>query len=718
MRVRNSNDTLSVHAIAGTHVVLLGFGAKGYDKQSKPESDSRLSNMLSELTLDNTDTATSTTTPSISRITRSSTSSSSIKVKNTSRAMFVGFAIDRQDCSTKEVVTLNKDNQPIQKFHFGDYSALPGKQYQYTVRKMIKDQSNSSSSQKFVAYGSPVFVRIKMEDPATGKHGIYFNRGVAGSAAYNDKFGSEAKYHLVHKFGTPLQRRIINPRMITDPVKSKEALSWLSRGLEEALVNFISQASGKDFQLLATVYEFTHPETVQAFADAVERGVEVKIIRHCKGTYHTRVKRNEICKDDSGKILKDWIPDGTTDSAKKAIDAVGFTSLDDAHKWQHDTFIERHHTAGIMHNKFIILIKDGKPMQVWTGSTNPTDGGIYGQSNVGHIVRDQNVAEQFTQYWHNLSHDPSGRKRRTSSSDNDKASNEPMDELNEHQQPDLEGKVKSQSVTVIFSPRTTTNMLTWYADRMGEATESVHYTAAFGISQPIAQVLSQGNNMTKKTDKDGLRRSPRIARRDNGNDTSVSPSLLRYVLLDNKPSEQSSEKKAASAEKNGKEYLDYYDIKDIKQNRIAFGALLPPPTNHEDKSTVDTNSTRGGECLTGLTSFVDYIHTKYMILDALTDNPLVVTGSANFSMASTDKNDENMLIIQGDTSVADIYLTEFYRLFDHFKARDEYNAFIAEQRSKGGKIDRVWGDIVTDESWLIPYFDPESQLYKERLLLR
>ena len=107
-----------------------------------------------------------------------------------------------------------------------------------------------------------------------------------------------------------------------------------------------------------------------------------------------------------------------------------------------------------------------------------------------------------------------------------------------------------------------------------------------------------------------------------------------------------------------------------------------------------------------------------MILDALTGNPLVVTGSANFSMASTDKNDENMLIIKGDTSVADVYLTEFYRLFDHFKARDKYNAFIAEQKSKGGKNDRAWGDVVADESWLLPYFDPESQLYKERLLLR
>jgi len=712
MRVRNSNDQLSVHAIAGTHVVLLGFDVKDYDKQSKPESDSRLSNMLSEMTLDNSDTTTSTTTPSTSRITRSSTSSSSSKVKNTSRAIFVGFAIDRLDCSTKEVVSLNVDNKPIQRFHHGDYTALPGKQYKYTVRKMIKNQSSTS----FVSC-SEVEVLIITEDPATGKHGIYFNRGVAGSAAYNDKFGSEAKYHLVHKFGTPLQRKIINPRMITDPVKSKEALSWLSRGLEEALIDFISQASGKDFQLLATVYEFTHPETVQAFADAVERGVGVKIIRHCKGTYHTRVKRNEICKDDSGKILKDWIPDGTTDSAKKAIDSVGFASLDDAHKWQHDTFIERHHTAGIMHNKFIILIKDGKPLQVWTGSTNPTDGGIYGQSNVGHIVRNEDVAEQFTQYWHNLSRDPSGRKRRSSSSNNDEASNEPMDELNERQQSDLEGKVKSQSVTVIFCPRTTTNMLQWYADRMGEATESVHYTAAFGISQPIAQVLGQCHS-TKKSDADGLRRSPRIARHgNNGKDTSsVSPSLLRYVLLDNKPSEQSSKKKAASAEKNGKEYLDYYDIKDIKQNRIAFGALLPPPTNHEDNSTADNH---GGECLTGLTTFVDYIHTKYMILDALTDNPLVVTGSANFSMASTDKNDENMLIIQGDTSVADVYLTEFYRLFDHFKARDEYNEFVANKKSTGSNVvDRTWGDVVNDESWLIPYFDPESQLYKERLLLR
>ena len=241
-----------------------------------------------------------------------------------------------------------------------------------------------------------------------------------------------------------------------------------------------------------------------------------------------------------------------------------------------------------------------------------------------------------------MAQDPPGRKRRGSNSTNaneDVTQNKdvPMDEVNEHLQPDLQGQAKSPSVNVIFSPRKTTDMLQWYADRMADTKSSVHYTAAFGIAQPIAQVLSQGQQNGKKTDSsDGLRRSPRLSRLDNGKankPSSSSDSFLRYILLDNKPSKQSSDKRVASAEKNGKEYLDYYDIKDIRENRVAFGAILPSSPSDNDNE----HDNHGGESLTGLTTFVDYVHTKYMIIDALTDNPLVVTGSANFSMASTDK---------------------------------------------------------------------------------
>lgn len=55
-----------------------------------------------------------------------------------------------------------------------------------------------------------------------------------------------------------------------------------------------------------------------------------------------------------------------------------------------------------------------------------------------------------------------------------------------------------------------------------------------------------------------------------------------------------------------------------------------------------------------------------MLVDPLSDNPIVIAGSANFSDASTIQNDENMVIIRQNKRVADIYFGEFMRLFSHF----------------------------------------------------
>jgi phosphatidylserine/phosphatidylglycerophosphate/cardiolipin synthase-like enzyme len=75
------------------------------------------------------------------------------------------------------------------------------------------------------------------------------------------------------------------------------------------------------------------------------------------------------------------------------------------------------------------------------------------------------------------------------------------------------------------------------------------------------------------------------------------------------------------------------------------------------------------ESLTGFNDHVLYVHTKYMLLDPLGDDPIVISGSANWSDPSVNANDENMLVIRGDKRVADIYLTDFMRLFDHFESR-------------------------------------------------
>jgi hypothetical protein len=352
MRARNESDTISVHVIAGTHCVLLGVDLKSAGTTEPPANGSLdflgdLPSMLSKLAIE-----------SPSMTTTNSSLSGTSDVNTIHKTTFVGFAIDRYDTVSGQRVSLNYDNKPIQKFHFGDYTALPGTTYEYTVRLMVNSDPN------LVAYGSPVTVTISTEDPQTGLHGIYFNRGAAGSKAYASRFGHFRKEHLVKKFGRSEWKATINPRTIPDPDQSEEALAWLSRGLEEALLQFIAQASGSECRLLASVYEFTHSETIQAFASAVERGVGVKIIRHYKGTYQKRMDGNGIVKNISGKIMKDWVPDTATEEATNAINSVSFSSAEAAQIWHHDTFIERRQTSGIMHNKFICLVKNDKPVQV------------------------------------------------------------------------------------------------------------------------------------------------------------------------------------------------------------------------------------------------------------------------------------------------------------------------------------------------------------------
>ena len=62
-----------------------------------------------------------------------------------------------------------------------------------------------------------------------------------------------------------------------------------------------------------------------------------------------------------------------------------------------------------------------------------------------------------------------------------------------------------------------------------------------------------------------------------------------------------------------------------------------------------------------------------MLIDPLNNDPTVVAGSANFSVASTIDNDENMIVIRGNKRVADIYLGEFMRLFSHHSFRESLN---------------------------------------------
>ena len=65
----------------------------------------------------------------------------------------------------------------------------------------------------------------------------------------------------------------------------------------------------------------------------------------------------------------------------------------------------------ISHNKFIVKVTNGVAKSVWTGGTNFSEGGIYGHSNVAHVVEDEAVAQKFKLYWDALVEKPEKSSR-------------------------------------------------------------------------------------------------------------------------------------------------------------------------------------------------------------------------------------------------------------------------------------------------------------------
>ena len=68
-----------------------------------------------------------------------------------------------------------------------------------------------------------------------------------------------------------------------------------------------------------------------------------------------------------------------------------------------------------------------------------------------------------------------------------------------------------------------------------------------------------------------------------------------------------------------------------------------------------------------------------------------------------------MLVIYADTRVADIYLTEFMRLFMHFYFRTIVNGI------GPAEMDPDAGYLKDDDRWLLPYYNISNPKCKERV---
>ena len=105
------------------------------------------------------------------------------------------------------------------------------------------------------------------------------------------------------------------------------------------------------------------------------------------------------------------------------------------------------------------------------------------------------------------------------------------------------------------------------------------------------------------------------------------------------------------------------------------------------------------------------IHHKFIIIDAETDSPTIYTGSANMSGNSVFGNDENLMEIKGSPRLARIYLSEFMRLYEHYRARAHFIAW-----KKSGSAPAQFS-LRKNASWCTQHFKPGTPEFKARVRL-
>lgn len=290
---------------------------------------------------------------------------------------------------------------------------------------------------------------------------------------------------------------------------------------------------------------------------------------------------------------------------------------------------------GLGHNKIMISVdtRNETALSAWTGSTNWSSSGLCTQLNNGILFRKNEVAELFYTYW--------------------KVLRDAKDKFG----PELMAHNGNR-------PKTFGNIDVWFtrtekpADKkslpidietirglISSAKESVLYTVFQPGLEPLRTIV------TKDMDKN---------------------MYVRGVVSTVIESNRENFKLISDGEE--KDYrTDLVQPEGVQQD---FGWWLKETTRKQFIPGV-------GFAIT---------HTKMIVIDAFGKDPIVITGSHNFSNSASQSNDENFVIIRGDRAVAEHYAVASMAIYSHYRWR----AYLQE---KSVKKEKIWSHLDSSPVW-------------------
>jgi phosphatidylserine/phosphatidylglycerophosphate/cardiolipin synthase-like enzyme len=304
-----------------------------------------------------------------------------------------------------------------------------------------------------------------------------------------------------------------------------------------------------------------------------------------------------------------------------------------------------------------------------TGSTNWTSTGLCGQSNNALIITADDIAESYDKYWERLLDDkfPSPRPLTAPG----KAVQCQGEEIREADQTPLKTSLESvQAIQVWYSPNTEATRkgktappdLAVLFDLMSRAKEAIFFLAFLPSRAGADSIISAA--IDAATADKNLIVAGAIS------DVTAMPG---YV---------------ASDKKKGTKGVKPYTF-DKGGLHIVRAAALNDPVGDFEKEILGV-----GHAI---------VHDKIVVIDPLSDNCVVATGSHNLGFKASYENDENLLIFSGSQALAKAYAVHVLDVYDHYRFR----AWQAKQKEEGKPT--FQGHISSDDKWLRAYAKPNRR---------
>lgn len=309
-----------------------------------------------------------------------------------------------------------------------------------------------------------------------------------------------------------------------------------------------------------------------------------------------------------GESLEDARRRDENEEARKRLMATGA----EVEVAERDRFIS---PGPLGHNKFLIRTnKKGKPVTAWTGSTNWAPTGLCTQVNNGLLIEDSEVAQVYLDQWLRLK---------------EAASDFPKPFVAENSKPklvgeDTPGKVRS----VVWFTRTSKGV---DLDALRSEVQKAREGILFLMFMPGSTGLF--STVAARSGEPGLYVRGVVSELPNGRGDE---SALDVSLIDGTD--------------HTSLHLDIIQPEGVKH---AFAKFAGEVTHKQFLGGV-------GHAI---------IHSKVVVIDPFSADPVVITGSHNFSSSASSKNDENFIIIKGDHELAEAYAVNIFGAYSHYRWR-------------------------------------------------